>query len=243
MAGLPGLTGITANSLVSVRELRNLNEALRANGSGLAKANVGYPGSGVDRDVGFSGDIAPLVPQSIQNTMDSATFTMQHIVFWKNLPKVPVSSTIHESNVIKEHGAMDMDPFIAEGAGGTVSEASYERQIVKIKYLAEKIELSDVATMVGITGVDKSALAQRTLDGTQALIGKVERNLFHANSDMNALHFDGLYKQLTSITHTASKRLLQLRTTPTTKVPRLLHSSCRTFLVRFWEDRTIPIQT
>ena len=206
MAGLPGLTGMTANSLVSVRELRDLNEALKANGGGLAKASVGYPGSGVNRDVGFSGDIAPLVPQSIQNTLDSATFTMDHIVFWKNIPKVPVNSTLHESNVIKEHGAMQMDPFIAEGAGGTVSEASYERKIVKIKYLAEKIELSDVATMVGITGVDKSALAQRTLDGTQALLGKLERNLFHADSTMNDLHFDGLYKQLTSTTYTAGVR-------------------------------------
>jgi len=205
MAGLPGLTGLTANSLVSMRELRDLNEALRTNGSGLAKGNVGYPGSGVDRDVGFSGDIAPLVPQSIQNTLDSATFTMQHIVFWKNIPKVPVSSTLHESNVINQHGAQDLDPFIAEGGAGTTSEASYERKIVKIKYLAEKIELSDVATMVGVTGVDKSALAQRTLDGTLSLIGKVERNLFHANSDLNSLHFDGLYKQLTNPTYTSGK--------------------------------------
>ena len=212
MAGLPGLTGLTANSLVSMRELRELNEALRANGGNLRKANVGYPGAAIDRDVGFSSpsgsEIAPLVPQSIQNTLDSATFTMKHIVYWKNIPKVPVTSTLHESNVINEHGAMDMDPFIAEGAGGTTSEASYERKVVRVKYLAEKIELSDVATMVGITGVDRSALAQRTLDGTQALIGKLERNLFHADSQFNSLAFDGLYKQLVNPSYSSGIKTL-----------------------------------
>ena len=152
--------------MVSAHDLRNLNLALRANSSNtMAKASVDYPTQGV----GVTNDLGAVVPQSIQATLDSATFTQQHIRFWQRLSRVDVSSTLHESNVVKQHGEMGLDPWLSEGGGGTAypnSEGSYERKIVKIKYMAEKIELSDVATMVGITGVDRSALAQRTQEAT-----------------------------------------------------------------------------
>ena len=194
MHGL-SLDALSANSMVSANDLRNLNAALRSNGQSVTKANVGYPTQGQ----AATNDLAALVPQSIQATLDSATFMQQHIRFWNRLSKVDVSSTLHESNVVKQHGEMGLDPWVSEGGGGSAypnSEGSYERKIVKIKYMAEKIELSDVATMVGITGVNRSALAQRTQDGTMALMGKLERSLFWADSDLQPLAFDGLDKQL-----------------------------------------------
>lgn len=193
---IPGLNSLSSGSMVSMRDLRDLNAALRSNGQAIAKGSVGTIQQGSAFSSVSGSELAPLVPQSIQATLDSATFTRDHIVCWKRLPKVDVSSTLHESNVINEHGDMVLDPFIAEGGTGPISEASYERKIVKVKYLAEHIELSDVSTMVGITGVDRSALAQRTQDGTLALLGKLERALFHADEGLNDLHFDGFVKQV-----------------------------------------------
>lgn len=193
-SNLGALQGM-AGQEIPVQQLRELQKALRANAtSHLAKASVGYPQQGV----AFTGDLAPLVPQSIQPTLDSATFLQKHIVFWRELAKYPVTSTLHESNVVREHGYMDMDPFIGEGETGPLSEGTYERKVVRVKYLAEHIEITDVGTMVGITGVNRSALAQRTQDGTLALLGKLERSLFMADSDLSPLHFDGLYKQISA---------------------------------------------
>lgn len=184
-----------ANTMVPVEELRLLNQALRDSARGMGpffKGTVGYPQQGV----GFTGEIAPLVPQSIQPTLDSATHTNAHIKFWKNLARRNVTSTLHEETRINEHGGMNLDPFIAEGEVGAKSEAEYERQVVRVKYLAEHIEVSDPATMVGSLGVNKSVLAQRTANGTLALLGKLERKLFNGDSNLSTLHFDGLMAQI-----------------------------------------------
>lgn len=188
---------------IEVGVLADLNKALRANGNNLAKATVGgAPGAGNLREAGFSGDFAPLVPQSIQNTLDSASFTEKHIVFWNKLSKVPVTSTLHEATVVNDYGSMALDPFIAEGGIGPNSDSTYERKVVEIKYMAEQREISDVATMVSAIGyngmVNRQGLAIQTMDGTRALLGKLERSLFSADSALNSLAFDGLFKQLAS---------------------------------------------
>jgi hypothetical protein len=194
LSGLMGLAG----KEIPVSDLRELNKALRAQTQSVMKGSVGT----VQQGVGFSSvagsEIAPLVPQSIQSTLDSATFTQSAIQFWKMLSKVNVSSTLHEATRVNEHGSMGMDPFFAEGSVPGISEAEYERQVVQIKFLAEYIELTDVATMVGVVGPNRTALAQRTQDGTSALLGKLERALFNADSALSTLHFDGLHKQITT---------------------------------------------
>lgn len=189
-----------AGQEIPIRDLRELNKALQASTRAIMKGEVGYPlqGQAYVGGQGGNGEIAPLVPQSIQSTLDSQTFLSNHIKFWKMLAKRPVTSTLHEATRVNEHGSMAMDPFFAEGSVPGISEAEYERQVVQIKYLAEYIELSDVSTMVGIIGANRSALAQRTQNGTMALLGKLERLLFGADSALTPLAFDGLYKQLTT---------------------------------------------
>ena len=193
---LDSLAGMAGQS-VGIQELAELNKALRSAGNSLAKATVGTPGDVTG--FGGTGDFAPLIPQSIQSTLDSATYTEKAISFWKMLQKVPVASTLHESVVVSEYGGMALDPFISEGQVGPTSDGTYERKVVNIKFLAEQREISDVATMVGIVGyngVSRQGLAQQTIDGTKALMGKLERSLFTADADLNDTHFDGLYKQI-----------------------------------------------
>ena len=205
-----------AGQEVPVRELAELNKALRQNmmkSAGVgATTGVGNVGYGDQHGTPFSGgdgnELEPLVPQSIQNTLDSATYTDSAIQLWKSMTKIPVSATLHETVRVNEYGSMGLDPWIAEGGGGNNSSGDYERLIVKVKYLAEKREISDVATMVssvGYSGVSRQALAQQTMDGTRALLGKLERNLFNGDSHLTQLGFDGIRKQILNTNYTTTQ--------------------------------------
>lgn len=191
-----------ANGHVDLHFLREFNKALRANAAVAKSEGVGTPQqgtgftAGLNAPAGVSGSIAPLVPQSIQGTLDSATFVAEHLRFWSTLSKVQVTSPLYEAVRVNEHGTMGLDPFIAEGEIGPQSQAEYERQVLKVKYLAEHIEVTDIATMTGIVGANGNVLAQRTLNGTLALLGKLERALFNASESRNSLHFDGMWEQL-----------------------------------------------
>lgn len=176
------------NSEVNVNELTRLNDTIRKN------SQVGYQTPAV-----MDGSFSPLVPQSIEGTLASATHTMRDLVLFPMLPKVQVSNTVHEYAVIKEHG-LDLDPFIAEGGGASSdfgsTASSYERKSVKIKYMAERRQISDVSTLVGIIGPNPNALAEETERGTMSLLRKVEVECFYGDEDVKAKGFDGIIKQI-----------------------------------------------
>lgn len=187
------------NENMTVNELTRLNDVLRKNSSDMlakSQSEVGYQ-SGIGSAVG-GGSLAPIVPQSIESVLASATFTMNDLVLWQKLPKVQVTNTIHEYAVINEHG-QDLDPFISEGGGGSdfgSSLSSYERRSVKIKYMAERRQISDVANLVGIIGANPNALAEETERGTMSLMRKVENQLFWGDEEANSRGFDGILKQI-----------------------------------------------
>lgn len=184
------------NAVTPVEDLIRLNVALRE----FSEGNFSKAGSvGYQTPAGLSGttNLSALVPQSIESQLAIATFTTEQLVFWPALPKRPVANTLHEYNIVKEHG-LDLDPFMAEGAAGTVNSSEYERAAVRIKYLAERREVTDVATMVGLIGDNTNAIAEETERGTLRLMGKLEKMLFFADSSLSSLHFDGVFKQVES---------------------------------------------
>lgn len=177
-----------ANSLVNVADLANLNNALRKS------ANAGYQ-TPAGTAGGDNGSLSPLVPQSIENTLASATFTMKELALWPAIPKVNVTNTVHEYAVINDHG-LDLEAFIGEGSGGTTNRSEYERKSVRIKYLAERREITDVGSLVGLVGNQSNAIAAETERGTLRLLSKLERSLWHADESVNPLAFDGIIKQI-----------------------------------------------
>ena len=200
------------NDMIPVGDLQALNSALRK----AATGDVGYQGV-ASTSGGETGGLSALVPQSIEGTLASATYTMQELALWPAMPKRAVGQTVHEFSVIKDHG-LDMDPFISEGAGGSNNKSSYERKFVKIKYLAERREVTDVATMVGLIGNNSNALAEETERGTLRLLQKLEHQLWHGDeTNTDKTHFDGVIKQ---ITDGAPKNVTDLRGKPIT--PNLL---------------------
>src|SRR5210317_1262366 len=93
-----------ANQLVNIADLADLNSALRKS------ADIGYQ-SPAGTSGGDAGNLSPLVPQSIENTLSSATYTMKELSLWPSIPKLQVTNTLHEYAVINDHG-LDLEPFI-----------------------------------------------------------------------------------------------------------------------------------
>ena len=175
------------NENVTINELTRLNDSLRKSSA------VGYQSNTMG-----AGSLSPIVPQSIEGTLASAAFTMRDLALWPMLPKVQATNTLHEYAVINSNGE-DLDPFISEGGGDSsfgASASQYSRKSVKIKYMAEKRSISDVATLVGIVGPNADALAEETERGTMSLLRKMEVQLFHGDEDVNSLSFDGILKQV-----------------------------------------------
>ena len=181
---------------VDIAQLRELNKALRDAARGkLAKASVGYPQQGVayvGAEGTDSGIVDPTVPQSIQPVLTNFDFTRNHIWFWDQLNKVQVTNPLHEYSSIRKHGSESLDPFFPQGRVGALSEATYARSVIRVKYMMEYVQLTDVAAML-TTVVNTPLLAVRTQSATLALMKRIELSLFWADSSVNPLAFDGLY--------------------------------------------------
>lgn len=179
------------NSFAPVEDLIKMNEVLR-------KSTAGYQ-TAAGTSGGQAGELSPLIPQSIENVLSTATYGMSELALWNKIPKTNVTQTLHEYAVVKDWG-MDLDPFISEGGGSeadfATNNASYERKSIKIKYMAERRQISDVASLVGLIGDNRQAIAQETLSGTMSLMRKVERQLWHGSEALNSAGFDGICKQI-----------------------------------------------
>lgn len=179
------------NSFAPVEDLIKMNEVLR-------KSTAGYQ-TAAGTSGGQAGELSPLIPQSIENVLSTATYGMSELALWNKIPKTNVTQTLHEYAVVKDWG-YDLDPFISEGGGSeadfATNNSSYERKSVKIKYMAERRQISDVASLVGLIGDNRQAIAQETLSGTMSLMRKVERQLWHGSEALNAAGFDGICKQI-----------------------------------------------
>tara|TARA_B100000575_G_scaffold294646_1_gene312622 strand:+ start:2911 stop:4299 length:1389 start_codon:yes stop_codon:yes gene_type:complete len=187
------------NDMVPVEDLAKLNEALRKSTTAGYQTTSGVVGS-------EAGSLSPLVPQSLENVLASATYSMDAIQLWRNIPKIQVGQTVHEYNVIKDHG-MDLSPFMAEGEVPAANKSEYERKFVKIKYMAELREITDIASTINpLVGPNPTALAEETERGTLRLMQKVERELWHGDEDANALGFDGIIKQISADSKSVTDR-------------------------------------
>lgn len=182
---------LPVNSMVSPHDLARLNEALRK-----SAGTVGYQTGAVPDP---NAPLSPLVPQSIEGMLSVATNSMAELKLWPMIPKRDVASTLHEYVTVNEHG-LDLDPFIAEGGGSSADFATgyadYTRKSVRVKFMAERRTVSDVASLVGIIGDNRNAIAEETERGTMALMRKVESALWHGDESLNPEGFDGIIKQL-----------------------------------------------
>ena len=177
--------------MVNVSDLVRLNDAIR-------KATPGFVGYQTPAQMG-DGSLSPLALQSIEPNLAIATFQTKHLTLWQKLAKTTANNFVHEYTSVIENG-LDSSPFISEGQGGSdtlsTNQSVYERKFVKIKFMAERRQVSDMASMLSLLGGNSTALAEETERGTLTLLKKMEKALWFGDEDVNPDGFDGLIKQI-----------------------------------------------
>lgn len=172
-------TGFGVGSAADVEEL---NKALTA----------GY-GRGGDRTDGSTG--SPLRVESLESTLKVTTFSERHIVFWKDIPKLPAFNTVEEFNQLNSYGNSG-GYFVPEGTAPQESDADFTRKTVQVKYLGTQRKVTHQMSLVRPAHGDVIAL--ETMNGTRELLRTIEEKLFVGDSDCIVAEWDGLEKQLTS---------------------------------------------
>lgn len=175
-----GATG-TNFGIGSAQEVEELNKALTA----------GY-GRGGDQSDGGIG--APLRPESLEATLKVTTYNERHIVFWKDIPKLPAFNTVEEFNQLNSYGNSG-GYFVPEGVSPQESDATYARKTVQVKYVGTMKKVTHQMTLVRPAHGDVIAL--ETMNGTREILRTVEESLFKGNSACVAQEWDGLEKQFT----------------------------------------------
>jgi len=207
--GLYDISFPGANETIEYGQLAEINDALRRAARGLAKTvvnvggTVGYPQQAVAYLSPSDTFVDPLLPQSIQPVLTNFDFNESHLWFFQMVAKVQATSTLHEYSSIRQHGTPSLNPFFAQGGVAPLSQAKYARGTVKIKFLMEYMQVSDVAAMLG-TVTNGTVLAQLTLDHTVSLMRKIEHSMFWADESVNPLAFNGLYKAIKNANNDAT---------------------------------------
>lgn len=174
---------------MSWQDLQGLQAMLRKD------LQAGY-GSPATYPVGSLTGGQPLIPQSIEASLAVATAEVsREVKLWPKLFKDPVFSTVHEYTRVNDRG-LDFDPFIAEGGLPPANVGQYARAFERVKFLADYRVITDQMAQVKILGGDPNAIALEDRLATEALLLKMERALFWADSRANPYAFDGLLAQL-----------------------------------------------
>ena len=162
----------------------------------LQKGTVGYQTPLVPQGGSqTAANLSPLVPQQLAQTLSIATSSMNDLKLWPMLAKVQATNTIVEYNRVLSHGGQH-SPFISEGGNGILNRSTYEKVATKIRYMAERREVTDQASMVSIVGPSADAIAEETRRGTESLLQRLELNLFHADENKDSNAFNGIIKQI-----------------------------------------------
>lgn len=207
LAGMP----MSRNELVQVHQaiehysLKMADDARGALTKGLAKAGeeagtlyqgqAFVPGAGSTTD---AGNMAPLVPQSMDGRLVDTTVKPEQAFLWNMLPKNPVYGLFHEQAVqTASTDRMWQNTFIAEGGDGSGSVGQFARRGVTIRFEAIRDFVSDVMMLLNVSTpsgfVPRAAMEIAKRRALQTLILSRERNLWLASSAADSLSYDGFY--------------------------------------------------
>jgi hypothetical protein len=141
---------------------------------------------------GTAGDGFALRVESLERTLKNTTYRMEHIRFWKAIPKLPAYNTVEEHNEMSQYGANPDAGFISEGDLPEEDDAIYTRKYHIVKYLGTTRKVSHIMSLV--KPAHGNVVAQETVNGTMHLLRIMERALFYGDSSLSALQFDGMEK-------------------------------------------------
>lgn len=164
------------------QDVDDLNKALSAGQS------INPPGSVT------AGDGFAMRVESLERTLRTTSYKMDHIRLWKSIPKVAAYNTVEEFNQIQSYGENPDAGYISEGDLPEEDDAKYERKFAIIKYLGTTRKVTHVMSLV--KPAHGNIIAQETINGTMHLLRVLERGLFYGDSSLSSLQFDGFEKLL-----------------------------------------------
>lgn len=179
------------NSLTQT-QVQDLYKALTTNN--FAQINPGAKGG------------AAIIPESLENTIKTLTYSEQHLKLWRDIPKSRAFSNVEEYNVVDSYGE-DIPGFQPEGIAGLDTTSSYKRELAKVKCLNVTRSVTDLMRLVNTVSEPE---ALETQNGMKFILGQAEHALFYGDStlapaDEEGLQWDGVFKQ------TADHNVVDLR--------------------------------
>lgn len=167
----------------SAREVEELQKALSIS------QNYGNAASGT-----FSGGSA-LSVEDLDRTLKLVTHGLEHLRLWKDIQKEKAPQVISEYNVQNSYGD-EVSPFFTMGGTPQQTDANYEREFIRVKYLGTQGQVQHDLTL--IQAAHGPVIAREVKNKTIELLARNERAMFEADSDINSLEYDGIEAQITT---------------------------------------------
>lgn len=159
----------------------------------LHKAMTAGQGSqGFSYGTATPGNLAPLMPESLEATLKVMTYSERQIKFWRELFKSTATNTAEEYMRLHQVGTGEA-AFIGEGDLPEIEDSSYSREVSLVKFLGTTRKVSHVASIVKTAGI-QNAIAQETKNGTLWLMRQIEHSLWYGDSSIINEQWDGFKK-------------------------------------------------
>jgi len=131
--------------------------------------------------------------ESLDSTLRNVTYKMKNLKLWPDIPKSQAYNVVEEYNLEQAHGG-DEPIFITDGGLPNENDFTVSREVAQVKFLGCRRQVTHPATLV--KPAHEPLIAHQIKTGTMWILGRLERELFRADSDISALEFDGVEKQI-----------------------------------------------
>lgn len=133
--------------------------------------------------------------ESLDATLRTVTFGMQHLRLWKDIIKESTNQIVDQVNIQNGFGSQSSG-FYSMGSNPEESTESFVRDVNIVKYIGARASVPLNLTM--INAAHGPVIARTVKSKTVEVLSKMERALFVADSAINPLEFDGIYKIIES---------------------------------------------
>lgn len=178
VANDPSMTGFGSHSAAQVEQLQKALSISQNYGTTA-------PGS-------LSGGSA-LAVEDLDRTLKLVTHGLEHLKLWKDIIKERVTQTVSEYNVQNSYG-QEVSPFFDMGSTPQATDASYDREVIQVKYLGTQGQVQHNLTL--IQAAHGPVIAREVKNKTVELLARNERAMFEADSSINAKEYDGIEAQI-----------------------------------------------
>lgn len=140
------------------------------------------------------GNASALKPESLDTGLVNTSYSMRDIQLFRLLNRNPVVNSINQYNELVDYTDNPDASFFPEGGAPPQDSSTLLRRLNQIKYMGVARGITHQLSLQRV--IDQDALTYETQLGTMDLLGKIERSLWHADSSLSVLQFDGLIAQI-----------------------------------------------